>query len=307
MAYQSRFSGAEIDEVITYCRTGENLRYLNELGSRIPLIESNAANIAQLNSTVHDLNQSFDNKVMLLTGGQLQEGTTAGGHVTGGQITKSVNCNFFEARNNSMLKITSPPSTYAPLYSYQLTDGDISCGVVPIDNQNHKIVWKYTPNESYENKKNDNITELASITTLGQVFGAVWNDYAEYRVSDENESGRVVCENGDGTLSRSYKRLQPGACVISDTYGFAIGETEIAKCPIAVSGRVLAYPYEDWWTFEPGEPVCAGPNGTVSKMTRREVKKYPERIIGTVSELPTYETWGQDNTKVNGRIWIRIK
>ena len=61
MAYHSRFSGAEIDEVITFCRTGENLRYLNELGSRIPLIESNASNIAQLNSTVHDLNQSFDN------------------------------------------------------------------------------------------------------------------------------------------------------------------------------------------------------------------------------------------------------
>jgi hypothetical protein len=56
MAYQSRFSGAEIDEVITYCRTGENLRYLNELGSRIPLIESNASNIAQLNSTVYNLN-----------------------------------------------------------------------------------------------------------------------------------------------------------------------------------------------------------------------------------------------------------
>jgi hypothetical protein len=74
-----------------------------------------------------------------------------------------------------------------------------------------------------------------------------------------------------------------------------------------VTGRVLAYPYEDWWTFEPGEAVCAGPNGTVSKMTRREIKKYPERIIGTVSELPTYEKWGKKKIPVNGRIWIRIK
>jgi hypothetical protein len=70
---------------------------------------------------------------------------------------------------------------------------------------------------------------------------------------------------------------------------------------------VLAYPYEQRNHYKPGDAVCAGPNGTVSKMTRREIKKYPERIIGTVSEIPTYETWGEYDTKVNGRIWIRIK
>jgi hypothetical protein len=40
--------------------------------------------------------------------------------------------------------------------------------------------------------------------------------------------------------------------IISDTYGFAIGETEKCKTPVAVAGRVLAHTYEDWWTFEPG-------------------------------------------------------
>jgi hypothetical protein len=74
-----------------------------------------------------------------------------------------------------------------------------------------------------------------------------------------------------------------------------------------VAGRVLAYTFEDWWTFEPGEPVCAGPNGTVSKMSRKEVRKYPDRIIGTVSELPTYEYWGNNHIKVNNRIWIKLK
>ena len=147
----------------------------------------------------------------------------------------------------------------------------------------------------------------AHITTDGKVFGAVWNDFAEFRKSDEVEAGRVICENGDGSLSRSYKRLQPGACIVSDTFGFAIGETNDCKTPIAVAGRVLAYPYEDWWCFEPGQPVCAGPNGTVSMMSRREARKYPDRIIGTVSELPTYEKWGNNNIQVNGRIWIKIK
>lgn len=146
----------------------------------------------------------------------------------------------------------------------------------------------------------------AKVDNTGRVYGAIWNDFAEFRKSNENEAGRVVCETENG-LCRSYKRLQPGAEIISDTFGFAIGETNECQTPVAVAGRVLAYPYEDWWTFELGEPVCAGPNGTVSKMTRREVRKYPDRIIGTVSELPLYEFWGENKIPVNGRIWIRVR
>lgn len=150
-----------------------------------------------------------------------------------------------------------------------------------------------------------NITATGSITGT-KVFGAVWNDYAEYRISSCLEAGRVVCENGDDTLSISTERLQPGANIISDTFGFAIGETEQAKCPIAVSGRVLAYTYEPRDEFNPGEAVCAGPNGTVSRMTREEIRNYPERIIGTVSAIPSYEYWGENNVPVNGRIWIKV-
>lgn len=139
------------------------------------------------------------------------------------------------------------------------------------------------------------------------LFGAAWNDYAEYRIcNDEFIPGQVVCENGDDTLSISSKRLQPGTNIISDTFGFAIGETYQAKCPIAVAGRVLAYTYEPREEFKAGDAVCAGPNGTVSKMTRLEIIKYPERIIGTVSAIPNYEYWGEKNISVNNRIWIKI-
>ena len=141
----------------------------------------------------------------------------------------------------------------------------------------------------------------------GKVTGAVWNDYAEYRQSKELEPGRVIVENGDGTLKRSTERLQPGAEIISDTFGFSIGETEKCKTPVAVSGRVLAYPNENKHTFRAGDPVCSGPNGTVSKMTREEVKEWPDRMIGTVSEIPNYKVWGSNNIRVNDRIWIRIK
>lgn len=138
------------------------------------------------------------------------------------------------------------------------------------------------------------------------MHGACWNDYAEYRISDCQEPGRVICENGDDTLSLATERLQPAGNVISDTFGFAIGETEMAKTPIAVSGRVLVYPYEDRYSYNPGDAVCAAPGGTVSKMTREEIITYPERIIGTVSAIPEYETWGEGNVSVNGRIWIKV-
>ena len=141
----------------------------------------------------------------------------------------------------------------------------------------------------------------------GVLFGAAWNDYAEFRQSDESEAGRVVCETGKGDLILSTERLQPGAEIISDTFGFAIGETDKCKTPIAASGRVLAYTFENRYEFKAGDVVCAAPGGTVSKMTRDEIINYPDRIIGTVSEIPEYDTWGQNNIKVNNRIWIRIR
>lgn len=142
---------------------------------------------------------------------------------------------------------------------------------------------------------------------FSKVYGAVWNDYAEYRSTSKVKPGQCVIETGLGDLIQSTKRLQPGANIVSDTFGFAIGETEQTKTPIAVSGRVLAYPYEDRNSYQAGDPVCSGPNGTISKMTREEVREYPDRIIGTVSEIPDYEVWGTGNVKVNNRIWIKVK
>ena len=142
-----------------------------------------------------------------------------------------------------------------------------------------------------------------------RVYGAVWNDYAEYRQSNIQEPGRCIVENGDDTLSLSSSRLQLGAEIVSDTYGFAIGETDDCKTPVATTGRVLAYPYESQEVFRNniGRPVCSGPNGTVSIMTPEEEQKYPSAIIGTISSVPDYEEWGTGKVKVNGRIWLRIR
>lgn len=166
-----------------------------------------------------------------------------------------------------------------------------------------------------------NISDRASCTintsgtiTGSKVYGAVWNDYAEYRwvlkdkATDKMpEPGRCVVENGNDSMSISNGRLQPGAKIISDTYGMCMGETEKAKTPIAVCGRVLAHPFERKIAFNVGDAVCSGPNGTVSRMTREEIMMYPERIVGTVVSKPTYKEWGPNKIPVNGRIWIQVK
>ena len=140
-----------------------------------------------------------------------------------------------------------------------------------------------------------------------QVFNAVFNDYAECRTTINLSPGHVVLDNDDGTLSCSSDRLQPGAQVISDTYGSLMGETKFAKTPIAVAGRVLVYTYQPRENYHAGMAVCSAPNGTVDIMTREEIKNYPDCIIGIVSEIPEYEEWGTNKVKVNGRIWIKVK
>ena len=137
------------------------------------------------------------------------------------------------------------------------------------------------------------------------LYGAAYNDYAEDRITTAPiEAGRVVVENGDDTLSISTDRLLLGGNIVSDTYGMLIGRTDKANTPIAVCGRVLAYPLENREEFYAGAPVCTGPRGTVSIMSKDEVLHFPECIIGYVSAIPNYEKW--NDIEVKGRIWIKV-
>lgn len=238
-------------------------------------------------------------------------GGTLTGAVTGTKIYATDEIGISSSDNKVYLWTDSVLNDMGMSYKV----GTNSHCIFNIDGTNNKIRFQTSTN--FINTADSTSTTTGAVTITGglgvakkiygnQVFGAVWNDYAEYRISNCLEAGRVICENGDDTLSISTKRLQPGANIISDTFGFAIGKTELAKCPVAVSGRVLAYTYEPRDEFNPGEAVCAGPNGTVSRMTREEIRNYPERIIGTVSAIPSYEYWGENNVPVNGRIWIKV-
>lgn len=136
--------------------------------------------------------------------------------------------------------------------------------------------------------------------------GAAWNDYAEsreyvYKEYDKSKLvGKVVCEYGDGRLSLSTEKLQPCAYIVSDTHGMTIGTGNIQ---IAVSGKVLTH-VKNKDELKIGDCVTSGKDGIAEKMTRREIKNYPDRIIGTVVEIPTNDFW--KNIHVDGRVWVKL-
>lgn len=155
---------------------------------------------------------------------------------------------------------------------------------------------------SYDIRYNANVTVRPS---TGVLMGAAWNDYAEYRKFEGNEpqSGRVVCETGHDTVALSQERLQAAPAVVSDTYGFIIGEKD-GTVPVSIGGKVLVYGNEDINSYSVGDAFCSGPNGTVSKMSRQEIVNYPDRILGYFVGIPTEQEF--NGVSVNGRFWIRV-
>ena len=148
----------------------------------------------------------------------------------------------------------------------------------------------------------------SKVTSHVALYGAVWNDYAEYRnQKEEIKPGYCVASNNNGQVYKTTEKFQACDGIVSDTFGFAIGETDECKTPLAVAGRVLAYCEGDRYSYHAGDTVCAGPGGKIIKMTRDEIREYPDRIVGIVSEIPEYETWGSGNAIVDGRIWIKVR
>lgn len=150
-------------------------------------------------------------------------------------------------------------------------------------------------------------------------YGAVWNDYAEFRKGkmDKMKPGQVVTETGNGTMILATQKLQHGCKFLSDTYGFALGKTKEYQLPIAVAGRALVYCDTPKGELQPGDCVCANYTGNCIKMTKEEIIQNPDAIIGTVSEIPSYKIWHagdyenenglKQDVVVDGRIWVYVR
>lgn len=180
-------------------------------------------------------------------------GGTMTGHITmdGANQVKSANVgsSYWKSRDVALIRHTThiASSSYSAIYSMKGLSGDFACGLIHYASGESKIEWRYTTDATYNAGLNDGSSLLMQLDSYGsllatKVYGAVWNDYAEYReTTTEIEPGRVVIENGNDTLSLCQERLMATAQVVSDTFGFAIGETDNCKTPLAVSGRVLVY------------------------------------------------------------------
>lgn len=170
------------------------------------------------------------------------------------------------------------------------------------------IEWEQVAVENSE--VNFSSIEVSGEIHANKVYGAVWNDYAEYREGPDCAfPGEVVCEKGDDTLVICDEDMAAGCYIVSDTFGFAIGQTKKANLPVAVSGRVLAYTTEDRMTYKDaiGRPVCGTKGGKIRLMTNEEAAQFPWKILGTVSSVPEYKTWGEKEVEVNGRIWVKVR
>lgn len=219
-------------------------------------------------------------------------GATQGLYITGVYNTSNVPCTY-----GNMVNIIGRGT------------GQMLCEWTGTDNKRGRIFYR-----CHRDTAGGGWSDWHQVWQEGEtITGAVWNDYAECRESSITKPGLVLKEKGDDTLIPTEERLSHFCGVSSDTYGFSQGETDKAKTPIAVAGRVLVYTFEPRDTFEPGDCVCAGPGGTVSKMTRQEIIEWPDRIVGKVSCVPDYEIWGggegadREPVKVDGRIWIQVK
>lgn len=230
----------------------------------------------------------------------------SGGTLTGAVTGKTNSGPWITMSHSGAFNMSTAPaaSSAASVVTAKTQNGSWGIGTLNGDNS---LYFVYGTDANYNAGTNQTVNNVR-ISNAGGVYGAVWNDYAEFRVTAEQvTSGQVVYSDNRGELHKTTERLQAFEGVVSDTFGFAIGETDKAKTPLAVAGRVLVYPDEDRYTFHAGDAVCTGKFGTVSKMTREEIIAYPDRIVGIVSEIPEYETWGSGNVPVYNRIWIRVK
>lgn len=185
---------------------------------------------------------------------------------------------------NDITAVVNQSTSYLPLTGGTLS-GDLTIG---------------------RSNENQNLRVYGNITG-DRVYGAVWNDYAEYRAGEQNyiKPGLCVVETGNNDeVCLSAGRLQSCGYIVSDTFGFSIGKTTRNNTPVAVSGRVLAYTELPPDQYKIGDVMCTGPDGKLSKMTFDEIVMYPDKIIGIICGIPEYTQW--NNILVNNRVWVKI-
>lgn len=140
-----------------------------------------------------------------------------------------------------------------------------------------------------------------------RIYNAIYNDIVDFHdLNDELLSGKCYYDtpNGAKICNRRCKKGIIG--MASDTYGFALGSPHKSKVPIAIGGWVLAFVDKK---YETGTVLTNDKKGNLTKMKWWEKLFHPERIAGIYHKKEENEFWGpkENNIKVNGRHWIKVK
>lgn len=138
------------------------------------------------------------------------------------------------------------------------------------------------------------------------LYGAAWNDIAEFRQATKKFAPGHCLTEDNGTLVFSSHSRDRMCYIVSDTYGFCFGPEAETNVPVAIVGRVLAYA-ADRNSLKVGDAVCSDGRGQIRKMKWWEKIFYPQSIVGYVSEIPSYQYWGEHRTLVNERVWVRVR
>lgn len=144
--------------------------------------------------------------------------------------------------------------------------------------------------------------------TASKVWNAVFNDYAEFRKCLQSiQPGYVVTEdfNMPDYVRLASNKSKAKCFIVTDTFGSCMGDRRNA-IPVALAGRALAYFEGNKKKVRPGDYLGVSKNGKVRKVSRLRAWLFPDKIIGTVSAIPTYTRWGSDDIEVDGRIWVNI-
>jgi hypothetical protein len=143
-----------------------------------------------------------------------------------------------------------------------------------------------------------------------KVFNAVWNDVADFQdVADEKIPGKCYFDTLSGAKICNEECQKAVIGILSDTYGFGLGQVNNAKkAPFVIAGWALAC-VDSEQTYETGDVLMNDSNGNLVKMSEEMKRLYPERIVATYKkpEAAKYFGPGAEAVKVNGRHWVKIR
>ena len=179
--YASEYTGAEVDSYLKIVQDNKNS--LKNLSDLINKLQSQIDRNDELTNIIENIQEILDatiiNNILYIGEIVLKDGQLALGSRQG---TNYTNNGVFDS---SVIQIQRKDNGYIPIYSVKINNDVLSAG---IDCNTSRFVWCY------------NGTVIKSLDKKG-VWTTAGNDFAEFRLGEEVEAGRVVCENGDGTVS----------------------------------------------------------------------------------------------------------